>query len=119
MIYPSTLWKVAQEYIKRLNIFHATSGALIVQGGDVLTTYIGIYELGLAELNPYVRVLLSTTGILGLFGIKLAWMIMTLAGATIVDNPRRVIKCCCLMYILVGGIGLVNNAVIVLTLLLA
>jgi hypothetical protein len=66
-----------------------------------------------------METLLSTAGIPGLVGVKVAWIAVTLAGGRLVDDTHQLTKYCCLLYILIGGVGVLNNLLLITALLLA
>lgn len=78
-----------------------------------MTTYVGIDELGISELNPIMEIVLSRVGIPGLLAAKVCWFGVAIGGSLLVDDSRLVLKYCFLVYLLVGGPALVVNVTLI------
>lgn len=91
---------------------------LAIQTGDVVTTYVGVFEAGLGEANPFMAVVLSRTGILGLIAVKCCWFGVAIAGASLARSSRRVLKYCLLVYLVIGGPAFASNVAVVAAFLL-
>lgn len=109
----SSAWRSAKGYVGSTDVSYFFAAVLAVQFGDVLTTYFGIYEMGLAEANPHMRTVLSRSGILGLVAVKFCWFGLAIAGSVLVGDSRRVLKYCFLVYLLVGGPALAANVALI------
>lgn len=109
---PDVGWP-AGGYVSSVDISYLFASVVAVQVGDVLTTYVGIYHLGLGELNPLMETVLSRAGILGLLATKFCWFGLAVAGSLLVGDSRRVLKYCLLSYLLVGGPAVASNVALI------
>lgn len=105
-------WPV-RGYVASVDISYLFASVVAVQVGDVLTTIVGVYCLGLGELNPLMEMVLSRAGILGLLATKFCWFGIAIAGSLLVGDSRRVLKYCFLSYLLVGGPAVASNVALI------
>lgn len=111
-------WRPVRAFIASIDLSYFFGGVVAVQVGDALTTYVGVYHLGLGELNPVMRTMLSQTGIAGLLATKLCWFAFAVAGSLLVGDTRQMLKYCFLVYLLGGGAALAVNVTLLASILL-
>lgn len=105
-------WRSIQARINNTDLTLFLGGILLIQSGDIVTTYLGVYEFGLAEQNPFLTSLLDSVGILGLIGVKLSLLSVNLFSAWLVSDSGILIKYCCLIWILGSSLGVISNTIV-------
>lgn len=88
--------------------------AVVADFGDLLTTYIGVAMLGMAESNPVAGAALSALGIAGLCALKLVKYLGGAAAVLGFDrisplDTREVVKIAAGTYAVIGAFTVINN----------
>ncbi len=107
-------WGFLEPYVYWLDDIDASYlivGAVAMDIGDILTTYIGVLMLGIPESNPVAASLLSSFGVLGLVALKVVKYLVTLAIIPVFTAVPAwiIVKFAGLFYTGLGALTLMSN----------
>ena len=107
-------WGFLEPFVHKLDEIDTSYlllGAILTDLGDILTTYIGVMVLGIAESNPMAAAAISALGVGGLIAIKVIKYLVTVAFLPLFSriSMQRKVKIAGGLFTLLGIATLIVN----------